>query len=390
MEGPRACRTSEFDEVIELINATFRADGDQDIKTDYPLVFNDEKLDYMRILKVDGKVVSHVPVASRQVVAKDDAFTIGIISPTITHPDYRKRGYATLCLRDCVRIMKEEGWPVSVLWTLEATFPFYQQSGWEAVGSQGWVYALSPPDEATFDSGAFEFVAFDPKDDSHLETVVAIHDAEQHHIVRSHDDYRALLTLPKIRPFLARGDGEAYLVYGEASNKPGIIEGGGDPKALDALMRYLVREVVTGDIQAWAPISRSTLGDVLEDKKPGTARPVEQSKGAGHQMMRVNSLEKLVGSIKHHLAERAAGLNGQVSLVCVETDECVSMRFGNGTVDVTLEPGSDPIVLSQRQLTQLIFGSYAGLEPLSIDGGACEILGKLFPFYFPIWGLDHS
>ena len=82
-----------------------------------------------------------------------DIFTVGIISPTITHPDYRRRGYATLCLRDCARLMGEEGVAVSALWTQEVTFPFYQQSGWEAVGSQGWVYYLEPEDDALFAAG---------------------------------------------------------------------------------------------------------------------------------------------------------------------------------------------------------------------------------------------
>ena len=40
MDGPRACREDEFDEAIALINSVFRAESDQDIRTDYPLVFN--------------------------------------------------------------------------------------------------------------------------------------------------------------------------------------------------------------------------------------------------------------------------------------------------------------------------------------------------------------
>ena len=54
IDGPRACRASEFEEVIALINQVFRSGTDQDIRTDYPLVFNHLKMDYMRILKVDG------------------------------------------------------------------------------------------------------------------------------------------------------------------------------------------------------------------------------------------------------------------------------------------------------------------------------------------------
>ena len=392
MDGPRACRESEFDEVIALINQTFRAGMDQDIRTDYPLVFDRSKLEYMRILRVDGKAVSHVPVAPRRVIANDDAFTIGIISPTVTHPDYRKRGYATLCLRDCVRIMEEEGWPVSVLWTVEATFPFYQQAGWEAVGSQGRLYTLGPSDRELFDVAPFDITPFEPTDAVHLETISRIHDAESFHIERSRTDYQSLLSLPKINTFLAAGEEHqtAYLVFGEAVNKPGLIEGGGDQKGLESLVGHLLRERISKDVQVWASLTPSALGTLMEKKKPSTGRPVEEGKGAGYQMMRVNSLEKLLRGIRHHLNEKATGLVGSVCLVCEETDECVSLAFENGTVELSSERGTEPIVLSRRQLAQLIFGGYAALEPLQLNAKAGAILERIFPYYFPVWGLDHS
>ena len=112
IDGPRACQASEFEEVIALINQVFRAGTNQDIRTDYPLVFNQSKMEYMRILKVDGVVVAHVPVWLREAVVGDDRLRIGIICPTVTHPDYRRHGYATLCLQDCIRIMEEEGSPI--------------------------------------------------------------------------------------------------------------------------------------------------------------------------------------------------------------------------------------------------------------------------------------
>ena len=168
-----------------------------------------------------------------------DGFTIGIIGPTVTHPDHRRRGYATLCLRDATRIQTERGWPVAVLWTSEATFPFYWHSGWEAVGSQGFVYALGRGDRDLFSGGSHDVVAFDPAARPHLDFVAAAHDAEPRRIVRSQDDYLALLTLPKVSTTLALDGGEpaAYLVVGEGFNKPGLIEGGGDPAGLEALVR---------------------------------------------------------------------------------------------------------------------------------------------------------
>ncbi len=153
MDGPRACREDEFDEAIALINSVFRAESDQDIRADYPLVFNQACLEYMRIVRVDGRIVAHVPVAPRGVRVGDDGFTVAIISPTLSHPDYRHRGYATVCLRDCVRIMEEREWPISVLWTQVQTFPFYQNSGWEAMSPQGYGYELVSGDAERFEDG---------------------------------------------------------------------------------------------------------------------------------------------------------------------------------------------------------------------------------------------
>ena len=240
MDGPMACGESELDETISLINSIFRAGTDQDIRSDYPLVFNASARKYMRIVRVDGRVVSHVPVAPREVVADGDRFITAVISPTATHPDYRHRGYATLCLRDCVRIMEEKGWPVSVLWTREATFPFYQNSGWEAVGPQAWAYTLRPQEHTLFQAGAYDIVAYNPANTRHLDAVIRLHDSEPHRIARSREEYRALLELPKMSTFLAMTgeDVAAYLIAGRATNKPGLIEGGGDGGGLEALVRH--------------------------------------------------------------------------------------------------------------------------------------------------------
>ena len=244
IDGPRACRASEFEEVIALINQVFRAGTNQDIRTDYPLVFNQSKMEYMRILKVDGVVVAHVPVWLREAVVGDDRLRIGIICPTVTHPDYRRHGYATLCLQDCIRIMEEEGSPVSVLWTLEATFPFYQRSGWEAVGSQGWLYQLRPEEHELFESGPFDIVQYDPRNADSFNAMMNFHNAEPHRIARSIEEYRALFSLPQTMTFLAMNGGEmvAYLMFGEGVNKPGLIEGGGDVEGIrDTGQACLVR-----------------------------------------------------------------------------------------------------------------------------------------------------
>ena len=393
IDGPRACRASEFEEVIGLINQVFRAGTDQDIRTDYPLVFNHSKMEYMRILKVDGVVVAHVPVWLREAIIGDDRLRFGIISPTVTHPDYRRRGYATRCLQDCIRIMEEADVPVSVLWTLEATFPFYQQSGWEAVGSQGWLYQLHPEQHPLFESGPFDIVQYDPRSTDSFDAMMKLHDAEPHRVARTTEEYRALFSLPQTTIFLAMNGSEvvAYLMFGKGVNKPGIIEGGGEIAGLATLVKHiLLARQIDLEIQVLLPLVPSNLGQLIEEKTPGSRRPIEEAKGVGYQMMRVNSLEKLLSQIQHHLRSRSAGLHGIICLVCRETDETVTLRFRDGEVDLSTKRLTETVVLTRRELTQLIFGPHPAAPSLEFSGAAGEILNTIFPVYVPIWELDHS
>ena len=392
IDGPRACHESELEETVALINAVFRAGTDQDITTDYPLIFREPKLDLHRVLSVDGRIVAHVPVAPSEVVNGGDRFTIGIIGPTVTHPDHRRRGYATLCLRDATRIQTERGWPVAVLWTSEATFPFYWNSGWEAVGSQGFVYALGRGDRDVFSRSSHEVVAFDPAARPHLDVVAAVHDAEPRRIVRSRDDYLALLTLPKVSATLALDGGRpaAYLVVGEGFNKPGLIEGGGDPAGLEAVVRRSLDRLGPGrNIQAPVPLTSSPLGRLLEARKPDARQPVEEGAGVGYQMMRVNSVAGLMNAIRGHLRSRSAGLDAEVSLSCPDTGESVGLTFRGGGVEIGPGPLAHDVELSRRDVARLVFGPHRAAKPVEVDGLPGDVFRALFPCYFPIWELDH-
>ncbi|MGO8705909.1 MAG: GNAT family N-acetyltransferase [Candidatus Brocadiia bacterium] len=393
MEGPRACREAEFGELISLVNLVFRAGTGQDIRSDYPLVFDKSNLRHMRIVKVGGKVVSEVPVFLREVVAHGDRFTIGIVSATATHPDHRGKGYALACLRDCVRVMEQEDCPVSVLWTLERTFPFYQHADWEAVASQGRVYDLRPEARELFAKRSFAVRRYEPRDTEALAAVMKIHDAERCRIVRTSAEYRALFSLPRITTFLANEGREtaAYLMLGQGTNKPGIIEGGGSPEALEHLVRHVLEEQHSDSpVQALVPLTQTSLGTLLAEKMSGAGRPIEQAAGVGYQMMRVNSLEKLLRGIANHLRRSSAGVNGAVRLECKESGEQVTLKFRNGAVGFSDEAAAEPVVLTRRELARLIFGPHPATKAIELPGQAGAILRHVFPYYFPVWELDHS
>lgn len=398
VDGPRACTEADLEDALALINGVFREGTDQDVRTDYPLVYHPSARHLQRIIRVDGELVAHVPVAPRGVIAEGDAFTAGLISATVTHPDHRHHGYATACLMSCVETMDEEGWPVSVLWTLERTFPFYQQAGFEAVASQGWVYTLGPGDFDAVQGGRFGAVEYDAADPDHLDAIMEMHEAEPLRIARSRSDYETLFSLPKVYTFLATDGGGivGYLVYGESSNKPGLIEAGGPVEAVEALAAHVVRSVGR-DIQAITPLTPTALGAICGARAPGTRQPVEKAAGVGNQMHRINSLEGLLRSIRGHLGAKSEGRTGQVSLVCTDSGEAVTLDFADGEAEVSAGACAEPIALTRRELTRLVFGSHPVIGPLDVGGPGAgpstspgqALLNLVFPYYFPIWELDH-
>lgn len=393
VDGPRACAAEEFDGIVALLNRVFREGSDQNTQTDYPLIFDPARRENMRVISVDGAVVAHVPVAPRGVVIDGDAFTLAIIGGTVTHPDHRHRGYATACLRDGVRIMVERGWPVSALWTIEPTFPFYRNSGWEAVGSQGWMYTLAADDVARLRPSHHRIAVYEPGNDDHLRAIREIHDREPLRIARSPAEYAVLFSLPKMHTLLAfeRDDVAAYLTVGQGTNKPGLVEGGGDRRALEALVRHARAEwPADQNLQVVLPLTSCAVGDVVKAIKPGRQRPVEEAAGIGFQMMRVNDFGLLMRQLGNHLRGRSAGIRGEVCIVCEDTDEAVSLHVRDGEVGVAAERLPEPVTLSRRQLTQLVFGAHASVPPLELPGAAVTLLDALFPLYAPIWEIDHS
>ena len=391
MDGPRACREDEFDEAMALINSVFRPGSDQDILTDYPLVFNRAGLKYMRIVRVDDRIVAHVPVAPREVRVADDGVTAAVISPTLSHPDYRHRGYATACLRDCVRIMDKIGWPVSVLWTQVQTFPFYQNSGWEAMSPQGWGYKLGHIDASRFERGSFDIIPYDRTNREHLEAIGRLHDAETHRVARTREELAALLSLPKVHVLLAvQGDVVAgYLVVGQAMNKRGLLEGGGAPGATGALIRDELSRLGQGEtLQVQAPLSPSPLGTLMESTMGDDRLTIEEAALAGHQMIRINSLAGLLRGMEGHLRARSRGVLATVGLECSDSGEAVTISLDDGDVTITEARSEGSLSLSRRQLAALIFGHHATVEPPPVPSGT--VLDRLFPFYFAVPALDRS
>ena len=392
MDGPRACTVSDVESSLELINKVFREGTDQDAQTDYPLVYDSSMLEFRRIIKIDNKVVAHVPVAPRLVLRNGDQLMSGLISATVTHSDYRKQGLGTLCLEDCIQIMNQRNWPTSILWTMEATFPFYQNSGWEAVGSQGFVYKLTEQDSTLFNKTShFKIIEYDKHNNDHMNAIMQIHDAEPIRISRSITDYQTLFNLPKSKTIIAVDDGEliAYLTFGWSTNKPGIIESGGITEGIETLIKhFLENEMSDENTQALVPLHKTTMGELLNSKKPKARLPIEEADGMGYQMNRINNMEVLLKSMSKYFQIKSIKLNTSFSISLKETNETIGVSLNNGKVVISTRKQSRHINLNRRNLVQLIFGSHPNIPQIDIDHDTKKIFDAIFPYHFTIWPLD--
>ena len=328
VDGPRGCRPEELPQVVELIDAIFRAGSDQRIATDYPLVFTPEHAERSRVLAVDGRIVAHVPAAPRIAAAGPDRFGVAMIAPTATHPDHRHRGYATRCLRDAYRVIAGYGCVAAALWTERATFPFYRHSGWEAVASQGEAFVLTAADRDRFRPAPFA-VSTQGDDEQGIAELRALHRAEPWRLERDEEQACALFLLPKITVFRADDTGarrlRAYLVLGAGTNKPGIIEATGDPVAVEHLLHHVLGSRAGGEpVQVVPPPARpdgvpSTLSAVIAGRGAGRRITLEEAAGVGLQMMRLFSLPRFLQAIGGYLRQAAeSGVEGALTLGCRE------------------------------------------------------------------------
>ena len=288
--------------------------------------------------------------------------------------------------------MNQRNWPTSILWTMEATFPFYQNSGWEAVGSQGFVYKLTEQDSTLFNKTShFKIIEYDKHNNDHMNAIMQIHDAEPIRISRSITDYQTLFNLPKSKTIIAVDDGElvAYLTFGWSSNKPGIIESGGLTEGIETLIKhFLENEIPDENTQALVPLHKTTMGELLNSKKPKARLPIEEADGMGYQMNRINNMEVLLKSMSKYFQIKSIKLNTSFSISLKETNETIGVSLNNGKVEISTRKQSRHINLTRRNLVQLIFGSHPNIPQIDIDHDTKKIFDAIFPYHFTIWPLD--
>jgi GNAT superfamily N-acetyltransferase len=381
---PDSLTDKEIPELIDLVDSVMREGSDQSMGTDYPLVFRKENLSNIHVIKEQGKIVAEVPYIPRTIKMGEVEFRIGIISATSTHPEHRKKGYALACLNANVEKMEKEGIELSVLWTVVPTFYFYNHCDFQAIRKQMSVYLCHKRDAFAFTDYDYEIVSYNPHSRDYLDQIISMHEKDDYRTERDEDTYKGYFSLPKMTTWVALDQGKpaGYLIASLASNKPGIIEAGGEEEAVETLIRHALLEwsEVEEPIRSYGYFLPSKLGSVMEKNLPDRREP-----WSSNMMIRINLPRKFFARIAPQLMWKNKGKKHAFSLEIVDINEIISFEFSPDGLQLGDKKLQEHLILTRRQLSSAVFGYHQQVTEKNYP----ELSG-LFPFYFPLWILDHS
>lgn len=362
MEGPRPPTAGEYSNILEFLNQNLRTQQAWSIANEYPTALTETNLGNIRIIKENGKILSHAVLRPLLVKSPLGIFKVAAIGSVVTSPDHRNLGLSRRIVEDCLEAARAQGCDFAILWT--NLYEFYRKFGFELAGSE-ISYVIDKDLPVT--SQGFKFV-----EGSNIDPEPLLRLFSQHTVttIRTFDETRRYLQIPNSRTFTAwdtSGNLRAYAVEGKGADLQGYIhEWGGGVSALLPLLQHI----------------RTTL------KKPITVIVPSHAQNIRTQLkqLKVSEVGGFLGMVK---IVNAASLFGKV------------LRFARADL------GYSEFVFEQRQnkyffgvgqnlfctdseqdVVKLLFGPLTPTEIHKFDPATAEIMNKVFPVPMWLWGWD--
>ncbi len=351
----------EYPNLIHFLDTQLRADQGWSLTDEYPSAFQPQNLVHSHIVKGDSGFLSHAIMRPLMVKTPLYVVKVATIGSVVTDSSYRKLGLSRNVIQGCLDQAREIGCEIAILWS--NLFDFYRKMNFELAGNElnilfnkdlklirnDLTYRCSPQ--------------VDPQ------ALLRLYNAHSVTSVRTVDEIRRCLKIPQSRIYTAwdqHNSLKAYAVEGKGVDLTGYVhEWGGNVHDLLSLVNY-VRLDQGRDIRLIVPehaqnLLRKALQNGLEIHH-------------GHLgMIRVLDFPKLYEKI--HRAAKAIGISDLVL-------KCDRHLHTIGIKKDTISTGST------TEMVRILFGPDSLASIHKIKRETDEILGKLFPLPFWIWGWD--
>jgi len=389
IQGPRGVFPEELGSIFDLVNRVFRTGIDQNMETDYPLVFREENLENLRVITYERKIVSHLAVAPRHVITSGASLQVGMISSVATDPDFRGYGLATQLGQTANAKMVANGCGFGLLWTSIPSF--YRRNDWEVIPN-GWCYLPKISQAKAFKS---QHTIRPLQIRSDLNRLITLHKSQPGGVTRQYSDSVALYTLPSTKVWIAERVGkiEGYAVMANSCNKFGMVEWGGSPTALESLLATLLSCDTERALPVFVPRWENPMTELMKSKGISKRVPMEnkikKGKGCEEMMVRILSIRRLMEDLLPYIKRLWKSEDASVTFVLEGGEESVTLVCHKGQVLLSGERSLNVVQLSHRDMARLIFGPGKPSEGSEYPSVVPDWLDQFFPVPFYIWVLDY-
>jgi len=345
----------------------------------------------VRIVEVEGQVISHVSIVDRIIRVGGAALRMGGISGVTTHSAHRRRGYMRALMEDCLAYMERQGYDISLL---EGIPDFYHRFGYVSVMP---AYTLRiPAAEAEKLRQLLRVRRFRKSD---LPAVMALYQADNSHrtgtVVRDETYWRWLLRCFRRCQVAVDEQGRVrgYVWLAKSGRFRAIEAAGNDPLAVEGLLRFLARQAkarYSADIPLQLPPDHPFARRALALCGGEVTMRVSRNSG---WMGRFINLKRAFTKLRGELSERLhlSAFKDWRGVLRLATDlGAIELGIAEGNILVREATEDKAIVcqLPQTALIQLLFG-YRGVAEVASDHGvvipeeALPLLSALFPAGHP-------
>ncbi len=125
----RAAEPGDYSEIYEMMSKAFKPCT---IERTMIRVTTGEDPNFkkgdLRVVEIDGKIVSMMMLARRQLRIGTAILNGAIVGPVATDPGCQRKGHCSAVMRDAVRYMKAQGFDITILWGVPWLYPHYGYS----------------------------------------------------------------------------------------------------------------------------------------------------------------------------------------------------------------------------------------------------------------------
>ncbi|MFC1715254.1 GNAT family N-acetyltransferase [Candidatus Poribacteria bacterium] len=373
IDGPRGLMPDELDKLVDDVVSPVYSPR---MRGRFPTLFCKENAHHLRIIRTDGKIVSHIGIVVRDMIISGCRISVGNVGAVATREDYRKRGYAWAVFEDAMSKLCAEGVD---MFLISGSRNLYRLHGATHVGK---VARYRITHDMKIPEAAVEPRPFDPSD---LPAWAALHRGEQ---VRFHRPYRDFQALTERSPEHGRGllysiwEGDcisAYAVLGRRKSEEGdfayLNEYAGSRRALMAAIPAWFGELNVPTLGATVPMHdtefagliNSTGAEVSYDSTGGTIAILNFPRLCRRM---VPMFEEIVGR---------------------ETVHKLTFQERNGSYIIGLD-GDELVLDNAHDAARLIFGDPPDRDErteISVQGELGEVLEAIFPIPRPEYGLSY-